>query len=520
MNDHSQHDLHAVVLDALRDPVLVVDATGEVLLANPAAMRMLDLSRANGGAADRPVLDGAAIMDLVRRAERVRVEAAPVPGDASQVIDVEPLPAAADDERKCWLLRIRAAEALEREFWSDSAVATVAHEIRNPITAMLNALCALGASRGSLVPEGTGEGIARGAFERSTRRLARLVDGLLDLSRVRTGALRLHRSPLDVAGFVQRVVDDFRVLHPAACDRLTVAPLEPGAAIYVDADRAEQSLWNLLSNAVRFTPRTQSVVVRAAHAGVESMEDSLRLIPWDVVGHPRLVRIDVEDTGLGMTPDALEHVFDRHHAAGAGSDGAHLGLSITRALIDAHDGWMTVESRLGEGTTVSVFVPADATSATLLSGVRLAEREAMRRWAVHRATAVVVMERTDAQSWTRLVASWPRPARLQPQEAVSPRDCAVWALSADLAVALVPLPASDDPSDTIGAPLQVLDDGAWVMDGFIAGWCGERERVTFAQAFHRAASKMIRARTDAACADEAAVAAVNTSAAAEPADGR
>jgi hypothetical protein len=255
--------------------------------------------------------------------------------------------------------------------------------------------------------------------------------------------------------------------------------------------------------------------VRVAGAGVESREDSLRLLPWDVIGEPRLVRIDVEDTGLGMTPATLEHLFDRHHAAGGGSDGAHLGLAITRALVDAHDGWVSVDSRLGEGTTVSMFVPEDAASATLLSGVRLAEREAARREAVHRATALAVLQRTDGPSWPHLVARLPRPAKLQPQEPVSPRECAVWTLSADLAVALVPLDASGEPAETLGNPARVAEEGAWEMNGFIAGWCGERE-TSFAQAFHRAATRMIRARREAASTEEAAGAAVNASGTVEP----
>jgi hypothetical protein len=74
-------------------------------------------------------------------------------------------------------------------------------------------------------------------------------------------------------------------------------------------------------------------------------------------------------------------------------------------------------------------------------------------------------------------------------------------------VALLPLPASGDPAEAIGAAARVEDEGAWVMDGFNAGWCGERERVTFAQAFHLAASRMIRAR--AARGGKAAVTAVN-----------
>ncbi len=483
-----EHNLHAVVIDAIPDPVLVLDAAGEILLTNPAAMRMLEVAR-DRSSGNTPAFDGHAIMDLLRRVERVRSEPAPVAGDASRLIDVEPLPGTP----KRWLLRVRSADVLEREFWSDSAVATVAHEIRNPITAMINALDALNAGSPGLPPAGA-VGVVHGAFERSARRLARLVDGLLDLSRVRTGALQLHRARVPLDEFVTRVTSDFRALHPVAGERVQEATIEPGMSAYVDPDRAEQALWNLLANAVRFTPRTEKVVVRASAAGMESLEDDMRLIPWEVIGQPRLVRIDVEDSGLGMTSETLEHLFERHHASGGPGEGAHLGLSITRALVEAHEGWMTVESQLGEGTTVSVFVPADAATATLLAGLRLAGREAARRWAARRATGVVVLERTSGPSWARVVSSWPRPAKLQPEEPVSPRECAVWALSTERAVAIVPLSASGDPADAIGAPVHVEDDGAWVMEEFIAGWCGDRDRVTFAQSFHRAASRMVRAR--------------------------
>ncbi|HEX5133577.1 MAG TPA: PAS domain-containing sensor histidine kinase, partial [Candidatus Krumholzibacteria bacterium] len=480
-----EHDLYMRVIDAIRDPVLVVDATGEVLLANPAALRMLELGREPRPDSRRPALDGAAIMDLVRRAERVRLEAAPYAGDPGQVIDVEPLPGPG----RCWMMRVRAADTLAREFWSDSAVATVAHEIRNPITAMLNALDTLApppvdAAAADAAPP------ARRAFERSTRRLARLVDGLLDLSRARTGALELQRAPVSVREFIGRVVDDFRVLHPAAAGRIHQEPVDADLRAYVDADRAEQALWNLLSNSVRFTPRTESVSVRVSRAGMEAMEDDLRLVPWDVVGHPRLVRIEVEDSGLGMTPETMEHLFERHHAAGTGQ-GAHLGLSITRALIDAHDGWMAVDSRLGEGTAVSMFVPGCGASAALLRGVRMAAREAMRRNAAHRPAAVALLERTGGPSWTNIVPRWPREAVLQPREPVSPRDCAVWALSADIAVALLPLPVDGDVASVLGAPREAVEDGSWRMDGFIVGWCGEREQVSFAQALHRAAARMV-----------------------------
>jgi len=108
------------------------------------------------------------------------------------------------------------------------------------------------------------------------------------------------------------------------------------------------------------------------------MEDDVRLAPWDVVGRPHLVRIDVEDRGLGMTPDVLAHLFDRYHGsadaesvtsfvAASGAGGTHLGLHISRAIAEAHDGWLRVESNLGEGTTASVFIPEDEETSRVLS---------------------------------------------------------------------------------------------------------------------------------------------------------
>jgi len=133
-----------------------------------------------------------------------------------------------------------------------------------------------------------------------------------------------------------------------------------------------------------------------------------------------------------------------------------------------------------------------------------AEREARRRWLAHRPTAVIVVRKTDPVSWLDLAAAWPVPARFDPRDALSPRESAFWSLSDELAVGLTPLAdTSADPSGAIGAPLLAVDEGAWIMEGFVAGWCGDRERVSFAQAFHRAASRMERALADGARTDDA-----------------
>lgn len=481
--------LQALVIDAIRDPILVVDATGEVLLANPAAIRLLELTRGGTGAGPRG-LDAAAIMDLVRRAERGRGPLTESAHEHGVAIDVEPL--ADEDGERRWLLRVRAPDALAGEVVAERAVADIAHEIKNPITAMMNALGALPLPDGD---ESTAAAqaarMARGAFERSVRRLGRLVNGLLDLSRMRAGALQLNRGPIDAREFVCRVVSDFRALHPAACERIDCVVQDDTRSAYIDPDRIEQAIWNLLANAVRYTPPTGSVRVRASLAGVESVDDGLRLVPWDMIGHPRLLRIDVEDSGLGMTSETLAHLFDRHHDS---SESAHLGLNITRALVDAHDGWMQVESRLGEGTLVTVLLPEDAPAAGLLSRVRRAQREARRRMLAHRPTAVAVLGKDAGVEWKEMLGAWPGTPRLDARDDATPRDAAVWPLTDAIAVALLPLHDADgDPAGAIGSPLATPDEGAWVMEGFVAGWCRDREQVSFAQAFHRAAARMSRA---------------------------
>ncbi len=504
----NESNLHALVIDAIRDPILVVDATGEVLLANPAAIRLLELTR-GGATATGSGLNAGAVMELVRRAERVGgpvTENSPEHGGVA--IDVEPI-IEHNGERR-WLMRVRAPEVLSNEIVADRAIADVAHEIKNPITAMLNALGALPLpAREEVSPAANAGRAARGVFERSVRRLARLVNGLLDLSRMREGTMSLDRTPTAAPEFVRRVVNDFRSLHPDASDRIECSIQDGVAMAFIDPDRVEQSLWNLLSNAIRFTPRTGTVRVHVSTAGVESMDDGLRLVPWDVIGRPRLLRIDVEDSGLGMTSDTLDHLFERHHDPGANPGGAHLGLNITRALVDAHDGWLTVESRLGEGTLVSAFLPVDAQSAAVLSRVRRAERDAQRRLLAHRPTAVAVIQKTRSAAWGNVLSAWPVPVRLDPRDATLPREAAVWSLSDAIAVALLPLSDADgDVASALGMPVSVIDDGAWVMDGFVTGWCGDRERVSFAQAFHRAASRMSRALGGAGRAEAATAGAV------------
>jgi signal transduction histidine kinase len=500
---------YSLAFDAVRDPLLVVDAAGDVHAANASAIRFLDVAqdtglfgseKAGGGEAFSP-LASAGVLALVRR--RLSVRAQPVYArdgrDLGIVVDVEPLPGSAA------LLHFRSpTERLARELWSDDAVAAVAHEIKNPLAAMRSALDVVLKDPSAVLLEPHRRML--GAFDRSARRLARFVDGVLNLSRLHSGVGPAARESSGVRALIEGVVEEYRALHPHKCPRIECEAQNDDLHVFADRDGVEIVLLNLLGNAARFAPDGDVVTVRSSRAGVESMEEELRLMPWDVVGRPRLARIDVEDRGLGMTPEVLAHLFERYHAPADAErltrfsaphdlGGTHLGLHISRGIAEAHDGWMRVESRLGEGTVASVFIPEDEATARLLSRLRIAADSARRWQRAGRGLAVVALGKATPDSWEDLAARWPEAPRVDPLASTcASQRTLLWALDDDLAVAIVPLAHTEDgPAAALGEPVLRADQFAWGMRGFVAGWCRVEDATSFAQAFHRAASRMGRA---------------------------
>jgi histidine kinase/DNA gyrase B/HSP90-like ATPase len=302
------------------------------------------------------------------------------------------------------------------------------------------------------------------------------------------------------------VAEEYRGMHPRNCPSIDRDIVESDASAFADRDSLEIVLLNLLGNAARFSRAGDTVTLRVARAGVESMDESLRLVPWDLVGKPLLVRIEIEDRGIGMTADVLEHLFDRYHTSGdpeavtafapaQGTVGTHLGLHISRAIAEAHDGWLRVESRLGEGTLASVVLPANEWTARLVSRLRLAV-ETARRWKLSGHELVVVaIAKATGESWQDFAERWESKPRVDPiASTCASRRSLLWGLDDNLGVAIVPtVTRDDDPSDELGSPLIRVGDCVWGMDGFVAAWSACEDAEDFAAAFRRAAALMSRA---------------------------
>jgi signal transduction histidine kinase/ActR/RegA family two-component response regulator len=249
----------------------------------------------------------------------------------------------------------RQAEAANR--MKDEFLATLSHELRTPLTSVLGWVRLL--ASGKLDAQQTARAVQ--AIERAGWAQSRLIEDLLDVSRVVAGKLQLNARPTLVQPLVQAAVDSLR---PAAdAKRITVATTldvapEPIAA---DADRLQQVAWNLVSNAIKFTPSGGRVDVR------------LRTTPDEV-------RLIVADTGIGFTPDVASHLFERFRQGDSSPTrqygGLGLGLGIVRHVVELHGGTVTAASA-GEnrGSTFEVRVPVRPWNAPLVEpAVKLSTR--------------------------------------------------------------------------------------------------------------------------------------------------
>lgn len=267
----------------------------------------------------------------------------------------------ADDEWMCFVLDIsdRKAAAFERESaferehaarrqaeeatrLKDEFLANLSHELRTPMNAIIGWTHLLRSGR---LDENQRQR-ALESIDRGARSQAKLIDDLLDVSRIVSGKLSLSLQPLDLAGVIEAAVDSQRPSAEAKGVQIAIGAAPPNLTVLGDAQRLQQVFLNLLTNAVKFTPAGGRIDITLNRSGEQA-------------------EVAVSDTGEGISPQFLPHVFDRFRQADGTSTRRHmglgLGLAIVRHVVDMHGGSVRVTSAgEGKGSTFIVSLPLAA----------------------------------------------------------------------------------------------------------------------------------------------------------------
>ncbi len=372
----SQRERLRAILKCMADGVLVTDLQGRLTLMNPAAEEMTAWSNdeAKGrvwweilalrredrhedveNPIERALRDGGVVheaMPLVLISQTghtfpVAYSAAPVRDPQGNVTGVV-LIFRDESERRRTELALRNADRRKDEF-----LATLAHELRNPLAPISMGLELLKMSADD--PQAAEE--VRTMMQRQTQHMVRLIDDLLDVSRITRGKLELRKSQVELAEIVRNALDATRPLIDGAEHQLTVRLPEKPLLLYADANRLTQVLTNLLNNAAKFTPREGRIELTVQGTGSEAV-------------------VTLSDSGIGIPADKLDCVFDMFTQVSSSSEnsqaGLGIGLTLVKRLVEMHGGTITVHSRGHNlGTSFRLQLPALPAPPTSVGGDNL-----------------------------------------------------------------------------------------------------------------------------------------------------
>jgi signal transduction histidine kinase len=237
----------------------------------------------------------------------------------------------------CSLRDISALKEVER--MKDAFVSNVSHELRTPITSIKLYLSLLESGRPDRRPG------YMSVLASEADRMARLIDELLDISRIDAGRIELTLGPMRLAELVETALNHY--LPQAQAKNLNLrAELSPAPPALADSSQMSQVLNNLVTNAINYTSEGE-VVILTGQAEREGR---------------RYTTLTVRDTGQGIPEDELPHVFERFYRGEqvrqSGMRGTGLGLAIVKEIVDMHSGLIEIDSQVGVGTSVSVWLPS------------------------------------------------------------------------------------------------------------------------------------------------------------------
>jgi two-component system phosphate regulon sensor histidine kinase PhoR len=325
----------AALVESMVEGVIAADERGRIATANPAARRLLGYDQLDP-LPDLPELfrvkAAREVVDAVLGGTPVQDREVELDG-RSVLLNARPLPAGGAVLVMHDLTELRRLEAIRRDF-----VANVSHELKTPLTS----ISGYAETLLSLPPDPEMARVFLGTILGNARRMQRLVDDLLDLSRIESGRWQPARTEVDVSAAARESWTEVAA-RPASQAMEFSVEVEPGAEkLCADLDAIRQVLTNLMENSLRHTPAGGAIKCLARREG-------------------NGVAVAVRDNGTGITREHLPRIFERFYRADASRSreegGTGLGLAIVKHLVEAHGGRVSAESERGRGTTVTCWFP-------------------------------------------------------------------------------------------------------------------------------------------------------------------
>ena len=352
------------ILRNMNEAVVVTGTHGEIVLLNGAARRLFAL-QPEAGYAGRHFIEvcrDPRLQEFIARATspdptEVITAEVPIQNPAQRYLEVSAAPVrlAGDGAGRVFVFheitRLRAYETLRADF-----IANLTHELRTPLTALYGYAETL--QKGVDDPDTQLRFL--GIIERQSRRLARLIDDLVSLSDLERGLTPLNFEPLTPSRILEEAAELMREQATRAGIELVVKCSPDLPDIAIDRDRIHQVMVNLLDNSLKYTPR----------GGLVTLEAHTRLNAVNSAGPPANlpgIEFAVADTGEGIPAAAIPRLTERFYrvdrARSRELGGTGLGLAIVKHIVQLHHGTLRIESRLREGTTVTVWLPVSQSAA-------------------------------------------------------------------------------------------------------------------------------------------------------------
>lgn len=340
-----------LLLSSITSILIGVDEEGRVTHWNPVAEKTFGISSAR--VLDHPFSkcgiqwDSGLVLSGIRQCragmEPVRIDDVPFQRRDGQKgylgLTVIPLKRETEGSMECILFGADITQRKKTEDFKNEFISTVSHELRTPLTVIKEGVSQVAEGLLGGVNEEQGRFLAI-ALE-SIERLGRIVDDLLDISKIEAGKLQLKKTPTDLVSLVKGI--SLAYAYQAKAKRLEIRARLPPAPVEacVDKDKLTQVWINLISNSLKFTEKG-------------------RIEIW-VADKGETVECGISDTGMGIAQEDLPRVFGKFQQfgrpAGPGQKGTGLGLAICKGIVELHQGQITVASRLGEGTEVKFVLP-------------------------------------------------------------------------------------------------------------------------------------------------------------------